>query len=80
MKIERKADPNMQFPSITICNINPLKACQLKGPFSSIKGPLEIDDDDMLYDDYIEDTLENWKEGECTQYCAYIWDGIRCMR
>lgn len=64
VKIQRKADPNIEFPSITVCNINPLRASQLSGPFSGIYDMLQLDDKDMLYEDYIEDLQEDWSHGE----------------
>lgn len=64
VKIERKADPNMQFPSITLCNINPLRASKLSGSFTCIKTSLELDDQDILYDDYINDMMASWESGK----------------
>ncbi|WAR16926.1 SCNNG-like protein, partial [Mya arenaria] len=61
--VEVRAVPNLKFPSVTICNINPLKACTLKGgEFEAIEDILELDDKDMLFDDYKNDRMREWLE------------------
>ncbi|XP_053382877.1 degenerin unc-8-like [Mercenaria mercenaria] len=63
VKIEVEAVPNLMFPSVTICNLNPLKRSRMhRGPFENISDYFELDDRDILYDDFISDQMREWEE------------------
>ena len=63
VKIEVTAVSKLDFPSVTICNLNPLRRSkQHMGPFAALSDVFEIDDTDTLYDDFISDLEERWEE------------------
>ncbi|XP_045167548.2 amiloride-sensitive sodium channel subunit alpha-like [Mercenaria mercenaria] len=63
VKIEVEAVPNLMFPSVTICNLNPLKRSMMdRGPFKNISHYFKLDDNDLLYDDFVDDKMREWKE------------------
>ncbi|XP_045182436.2 amiloride-sensitive sodium channel subunit alpha-like [Mercenaria mercenaria] len=63
VKIEVEAVPNLIFPSVTICNLNPLKRSMMgRGPFKDISYYFKLDDSDILYDDFIKERRRKWLE------------------
>ncbi|KAH3691456.1 hypothetical protein DPMN_071205 [Dreissena polymorpha] len=66
LSIEVNAVPVLQFPSVTICNINPLKKDNMRsGPFQEKSAVFTLGKDDMIYDDYLND-LMNEMTGKTT--------------
>ncbi|XP_052253065.1 amiloride-sensitive sodium channel subunit gamma-like [Dreissena polymorpha] len=58
LSIEVKAVPVLQFPSVTICNINPLKKDNMRsGPFQEKSAVFTLGKDDMIYDGYSDDLM-----------------------
>ncbi|GFO34208.1 amiloride-sensitive sodium channel subunit gamma [Plakobranchus ocellatus] len=64
VKHELKASTELEFPSVTICNMNPIKKDKVsKPPFNALEKYLEPNIDDLLY----LATLYNWvfEDTEC---------------
>ena len=69
VKIEVKAVPKLEFPSVTLCNLNPLKRDHMhEGPFAYLHEYFELDDTDSLYDDYWKEAREHLEGGTVTRY------------
>ena len=65
VKVNLNAVSRLEFPSITICNLNPIRKDVVKsGHFKLIEDVLELDDTDMLYDDYMDDLKDMWEQGK----------------
>ncbi|XP_052259151.1 amiloride-sensitive sodium channel subunit beta-2-like [Dreissena polymorpha] len=63
LSIEVNAVPVLQFPSVTICNINPLKKDNMRsGPFQEKSAVFTLGKDDMIYDDYLNDLMNEMTE------------------
>ena len=76
VKIEMKAVPKLEFPSVTICNLNPLKKDHMHdGPFALLRDYFELDDTDSLYDDYWEETRKHL-EGGTLKINPYLRSGL----
>ncbi|KAL4218107.1 ligand-gated sodium channel [Mactra antiquata] len=69
VKVEVTAVPNLDFPSVTICNLNPLKRSMMSyPPFDNLSNYFHLDDKDMLYDDFIDDKRREWMEENSTEH------------
>ncbi|KAJ8304243.1 hypothetical protein KUTeg_017826 [Tegillarca granosa] len=67
VKIEMVSVPRMEFPSVTICNRNPLKKSKVKdSPFMEVWKSFEIKEDNSMYDKAVERFRErqNMDSGE----------------
>ncbi|KAK3584638.1 hypothetical protein CHS0354_003923 [Potamilus streckersoni] len=54
VKTELRAVPRHEFPSVTVCNLNPLKDSRKRDePFHTLGSTFIIKDDDMLYNEYV---------------------------
>lgn len=64
VKVELKSVPKMEFPSVTICNLNPLRRDMMwEGPFQNIAGSMFTHkDDDTLYDGYKDKLQQEMEE------------------
>lgn len=61
VKLEVKATSNLEFPSVTICNVNPLRKSQMSGDaFVNVSKYFQLDDTDMLYDAYLSQLKKIW--------------------
>ncbi|XP_076465407.1 epithelial sodium channel subunit gamma-like [Babylonia areolata] len=77
VKLDLQAAKVLDFPSVTICNLNPLKKSAARD--NPAFGPIvhyadQIDDDDMLYH-YIYENLDSWLEW--IGGCGGAWRGER---
>ena len=65
VKIELKAVSKLDFPSVSVCNLNPLKKKYMHhGPFEDLEDYFELDDTDSLYDDYWADVHEHFMDSK----------------
>ena len=69
VKIELTAVPRLEFPSVTICNLNPLKKGNMhRVPFVALHEYFHLDDRDSLYEDYWEEVESHFKERKCFSF------------
>ncbi|KAL3891467.1 hypothetical protein ACJMK2_003729 [Sinanodonta woodiana] len=65
VKTELRAVPRHEFPSVTVCNLNPLKDSRKRDePFNSLGNTLIIKDDDMLYNQYVGGLQERLRDNK----------------
>lgn len=85
VKIDMISLPKMEFPSVTICNRNPLKKSKVKGsPFENIENHFVIERDESMYDKALErfKQTEGWEDyyGMFTSVIKSCYNYLKCEK
>lgn len=73
VKIELKSAPKLAFPSVTVCNRNPLKKSKLAGSvFSRLRDKLDLKTDTTLYNGAMEQLQTKGHSGLSNNYFLMI--------
>ncbi|XP_067664680.1 amiloride-sensitive sodium channel subunit gamma-like [Haliotis asinina] len=65
VRMDLVAAQELDFPSITVCNLNPLKQSKLhERPYSNLRSFMELESQDRLYTAFKDNFYDDWYEGK----------------